>query len=369
MARSHVVIGPLGSFWLEKLTAVRILTFFSPCYWGGVEGFGWVWSALHRTWLGRAFLKTFWRKLSDDTLEQSGITKDKELRKLIPDESALWYATSLAILNYKTPIHDFVTSGQVKIYREDLTHLTPKTVHLSDGTALPSPGGFVAATHWQWAPNLTFRPSATHSDLGIPSTSYTPEQKAFWQALDEDADKEIFKKLPMLTSAPQKGHNLKNLNEPKAVESSAEADSLAKLNETGPFRLYRFIAPPGLTAQGDRSIVFAGYTAILLGRIRDEVAGVWMYAYLNNKLDIDVDKVHWEAALHNRWSKRRCPYGFGARFPDFVFEQIPYFDLLLQDLGLPVRRKGGLIREIFESYGPEDYRGIAEEWLAKQKSE
>lgn len=214
---------------------------------------------------------------------------------------------------------------------------------------------------------MTFLPTSIHSDLGIPSRDYTPDQQALWHSLDARADAEVTSTLPRLRTGP---HRVEKL------------DDIAKSKQLGPLRLYRFLAPPGLTATGDRSIAFAGFATNLLGHTRNEIAGLWIYAYLNHKLAIDQPSGYskqltstlpnqpdfaYQAALANRYCVKRFPYGFGARFPDFVFEQVPFFDLLLRDLGLRERRKGSLWKEIFEPYGPNDYRGLAAEWLALQK--
>ena len=76
----------------------------------------------------------------------------------------------------------------------------------------------------------------------------------------------------------------------------------------------------------------------------------------------------YETALFNRFGRWRYPMGYGARFPDFVFDGIPYFDLLLSDLGLPSWRKGwGWLGELFVgSYGQADYRGLVSEWIKSQ---
>ena len=42
----------------------------------------------------------------------------------------------------------------------------------------------------------------------------------------------------------------------------------------------------------------------------------------------------YEAALTSRFFLWRYPFSYGARFPDFVFDGISYFDLLLGDLGV-----------------------------------
>jgi hypothetical protein len=40
---------------------------------------------------------------------------------------------------------------------------------------------------------------------------------------------------------------------------------------------------------------------------------------------------------------------------------------LLKDLGLKMWRKANLLRELFEPYGQDDYRGLAQEWLQQQQ--
>jgi len=45
-------------------------------------------------------------------------------------------------------------------------------------------------------------------------------------------------------------------------------------------------------------------------------------------------------------------------------------DCLLGDIGVSSRRKRGLWKEIFEPYGPKDYKGLVEEWKkAKEERE
>ena len=56
------------------------------------------------------------------------------------------------------------------------------------------------------------------------------------------------------------------------------------------------------------------------------------------------------------------PHGFAAKFPDFVFDAVPYSDMLLGDLQLKSHRKKGIMAEWFELYGPEDYRDLVAEW-------
>jgi hypothetical protein len=69
--------------------------------------------------------------------------------------------------------------------------------------------------------------------------------------------------------------------------------------------------------------------------------------------------------LHSQFGKWRYPAGYGARFPDFAFDSLPYLDLLLSELGLKAHRKEGRIAEWFTPYGPEDYGDLIGEWRAK----
>ena len=82
---THIVLGPLGKFWVETLVTRRILAWFSPCLWGDVDGSGWWRSFLHRTWFGRKITELLWWKISADTLEQSGFNSDPKLKVLHPD--------------------------------------------------------------------------------------------------------------------------------------------------------------------------------------------------------------------------------------------------------------------------------------------
>ena len=66
-----------------------------------------------------------------------------------------------------------------------------------------------------------------------------------------------------------------------------------------------------------------------------------------------------------KYSERRSPFGHGRHFPDLVFDRLPYFDVLLDDLGLKYWRKRSLWKEVFQMYGSEDYRGVVEEWVGK----
>lgn len=52
----------------------------------------------------------------------------------------------------------------------------------------------------------------------------------------------------------------------------------------------------------------------------------------------------------------------GHRYPDFVFDTLPYVDMLLNDMHLNVHRKSNFVWELFEPYNLQDYKGLVDEW-------
>lgn len=67
---------------------------------------------------------------------------------------------------------------------------------------------------------------------------------------------------------------------------------------------------------------------------------------------LTLDQVHYETVLHNRFGRWRCPNDPGSKYGDFIFEAVPYMDMIMADLGLKVQRKSGWFRELIEPYVP-----------------
>jgi len=220
--------------------------------------------------------------------------------------------------------------------------------------------GLITATGFSAKPTMNFVQTTIHSDLGIPTTSLTQSQDDFWKELDQKADLVIASKFPRLLVGPYRS--------PSSTVIQPYNPGLDLDFRYTPFRLYRGIAPPGLTFQGDHSLIFIGMFSNVASTIRLELQCLWAYAYLTNHLKIDRSSVFDETALMSRYSKHRSPYGHGRFFPDVVFDQVPYFDTLLRDLGLPTWRKGNIFKEIFSSYRTVDYKGVVRQWLAKRET-
>ncbi|KAF2097892.1 flavin-binding monooxygenase-like protein-like protein [Rhizodiscina lignyota] len=342
-APSHVT--PL-KMWLEKLIFTRLLTWFSPCIFAN----SYVRRFLHGTFVGRFFVDTFWKILESDLVQLNGYDEHPETKKLKPWNAAFWIGNGLSILNFPTSIFDMVKKGQIHVHVRDIVRLSEKHVHLSNGEILPS-DAIICASGWKPQPSIEFLPTTLNARLGLPHTS---DQK---NDLAVAADRDILGRYPRLRNQPV-------LN-PKYKPLTGDAEAQASINE--PFRLYRFMVSPDPDFLKLHNIGFAGMIWTLSQTVCAQMQSLWLTAYLDGKLKIDQapDQVLWEATLFSQFQKWRHPTGYGNMVPDLVFETLPYFDFIMDDLGLQVHRKKTTFAELFEGYGPEDYREIVKEWKEK----
>lgn len=342
---------------LEQLVGVRFLTWFSPCIWGDYDSFGTVRRWLHSTKIGRFFVDSFWKILANDVITLNGYDKHPETKKLKPWTSAFWVASSLSILNYPTDFFQYVRDGIIKVHVADITYLSPHTVHLSNGTSLHT-DALICSTGWKHNPTIKLSPGLDEQ-LGLPHSSSDPDDD-----LVSQADREILTRFPRLAAQPPINNAYKPL---------AGADNVAVLNR--PYRLYRFMIPPAHI--NDRSIAYCGMIMSIHTTACAQAQALWLTAYFSHGLladraaptapglastPFDPAAVRWESLLHSRFGKWRYPAGYGSRYPDFVFDGVPYVDMLLRDVGLAWLRKRSRWQEWFEPYGPRDYRGLVDEW-------
>lgn len=397
MSPPYVWIGPFYC-WIEMVASLRPFTFLSPCVWGNADGFGKLRSLLHESRVGRWIVENVWKKLGSDILEQGGLNKYEKLTVLKPDAEAMWYATGIAILNYPTNFYDLIVSRQVEILRKDIERLEGEnSIKFTDGTTIET-NALLSSNGWMFTPDIEFLPPSLHLELGLPTTEYTKSQKEIWDNLNARADVEILERFPMLAKRPRLN------DDPLAVSPNLPADNTPLERKAYmPWRLWRGLAPP---LSKEKNLVFLGMMANLQVAVRNNLAGIWAYAYMNGMLESQArltlgnmevamekrpqqanlnglpsetamngyesekereEDILYETALFNRFNLWRAPYGFGARYPDFAFDNIPFFDLLLRDLGLNPWRKGGWIREIFGGpYLPKDYREVVDEWISRK---
>lgn len=331
--------------WLEKLVFTRLLTWFSPCIWGDADGYGFARQFLHGTAIGRWLTQSFWATLGRDVLALNGYDKHPEtdIAKLKPWTDVFYVGTALGILNYPTNFYDYVKNGTVRVHIDEISHLSPKTVNLTSGPVLHA-DALVCATGWNHSPPLEFLPAGIADELGLPYNLSATQRD-----LVDKADNEIMARFPSLRAQP-----------PYSAVSVKAGDV-----EVRPFRLYRFMVPPA--TMHAHNIGFVGAMSTLSNSMVAQTQALWLASYLSGRLSPLESKtcaeIEYETVLQSEFGKWRTPAGYGDRFPDIVFDTMPYIDLMLEELGLEKRRKGGW-REWLEGYGPDDYRGLVEEWMS-----
>ncbi|KAF3491314.1 uncharacterized protein GIQ15_00831 [Arthroderma uncinatum] len=348
-------ITPL-KIYLEHILLTRCATWMSPCIWAtsGPLKF------LHETWLGRQFVKGFWGIVKRDVQTAIGYSKHQEMKKLRPWIDPFWVNTTISILNYPSNFFDLVKNGQIRVHIADITSLSERTVHLSNGISIEA-DALVCGTGWQVRSGISFLPKGIDEQLGVP-WGREPLDKSLLEAADEH----ILRQFPQLKGASDVDKGFKHF--------ASDSETLSP----HPFRLVRFIAPPKLK---DRSIVFLGMVGNIDTTPTAAVQALWATAYFSGELEIrpivqrpvdpkptdGEDETDWEVALHTQFSIWRYRDGMRMRNPDFVFESIPYIDMMLRDLGVKVFRKKGRFAEHFTVYKARDYQGLVDEWKAKNK--
>ncbi|KAL4924724.1 flavin-binding monooxygenase-like protein [Aspergillus undulatus] len=386
--------------WLEKLVTTRFLTWFSPCIWAdpGAEGAGAkMRSFLHGTWMGRKIVDGFWSVLGNDVVSLNKFDSHPELKKLQPWISPFWVASGLSILNYPTNFFDLVTEGKVRIHIDHIETLGEGgTIHLANSSEpLTDISALVCATGWTPTPSIKFSPSTLPSQLGFPNA---PDPLP--SSLVSAADNEILSRFPRLKDRPS--HDSPSTYEPLAADAQTESQSLH------PYRLTRFMVPASTNLARERSIAFMGVAMTINTPLLAQTQALWISAFFSGKLSLNditrekcpkdliplLQKISaissfsspnaaevqaedqaeseantlYETALHTQFGIYRYPGGLGRRNPDFVFDAIPYVDVLLRDLGLRGARKEGKgLGAYFEPYGVEDYRGFVGEWIGMEK--
>jgi cation diffusion facilitator CzcD-associated flavoprotein CzcO len=333
---------------LEKLILRRALSWFSPCIWGDADGYGWIRSLLHGTLVGRWIVERFNAVLAADVVTLNGYDKHPETKKLKPWTSPFWVGSMFGILNHSGDFFDYVRNGTIKVHIADVDRLSPQTIHLSNGDEI-HPDIFWLATGWDHSVNIKFLPKGIDRDLGLPYFSKDSDK------LLAKADEQILNSFPLLRQQPK----IRRYDFPTHDQANVSRPNR-------PFGLYRFLVPPKFVSK--RNIGFAGMTTVFNVPMVAQAQALWLTAFLGAQIgleSVDIGELEWQAVLHNRFGRWRSPVSFAHTFPAFVFDCIPYIDLLLSDLQLRQHRKKNVLAEIFQPYGPEDYRGLVDEWKLK----
>lgn len=324
---------------IDTILNVRALSWFSPCPWGHEDGYGAVRRFLQKTAIGRMLVKGFWNMMGNDVLQRNQYDNHPELQKLKPWYPVLWIGSGLSILNYNTSFFDMVRDGKVRVHIENIERLAPGRVVLENGDALVA-DAMICSTGWKKESTITFS-GLDKTGLGLP-TDEKGQAK-----LSAEYDAKVLKEFPILENQPVLRSKPKKLAEP--------------------LRYYRFMVPSAMVAK--RNFAFAGMISSVSTAICASTQGLWITAYFDGRLEREAkteDEIVREIMMHTQWGKWRYPCGYGASLPDFVFEGIPYVDMLLKDIGVQNKRKPSFIKELIEPYCPEDYNGVLQEYRQKQ---
>lgn len=375
---------------------MRFLTWFSPCTWAEDGGYLGIRSFWHGTALGRAITKAFWNILGNDVISLCKFDSHPEMAKLKPWTQAFHTGCSFSILNYDTDFFELVRNGTVKVHIADISHLSPHKVHLADEnkTVLDS-DAFLCVSGWKHIPPIKFLPEGLEKELGLPHLppkEPSPDDLASQSALFERADKEILSRFPRLRELPVFNKNYVPLSEQKvfssddtgdaADNSNSDEEEITPTTRLTPMLLYRFMTPPQPRFLRTKDVAFCGYSMNFSNAITAHIEGLWISAFFDGRLARDpsvavadvreeappgdfhptVDELQYRTVLHNRTGKWRYPTDYGEKYPDFIFDAVPYMDMLMADLGLQIHRKKGWFSEMVDPYGPEDYSNINEEF-------
>ncbi|KAK4496394.1 hypothetical protein PRZ48_012374 [Zasmidium cellare] len=343
MGKPFSKLGPWTIF-VEAVLMFRPITWFGPAPWSEGDGFGWVSWFLHRTRVGRWLVKGYWKVLRGQMLAESGILECERARGLVPRETPMWYGTQVSALNYETNFYELLADGRVEVVEGKLEHVSDGQVHMENGIVLDS-DAIILATGYDATACIPLEPTSQNLARGVPvDQSEHPDN--IYPDLDAASDKQILHDYPLLAQAPSKPSRSPTYT---------------------PWRLWRFLAPPS-QINNDRTLIFLNAIATFQTCIKCELTSLWAYAYLHNLLSISTPteaEARREVSLWTRFNRLRASLGMQGKQADLMLEAMPYYDLLLRDLGLRGWRKGGgLIGEVGGgSYGVGDYRGVVGEWM------
>ncbi|KAF2827715.1 FAD/NAD(P)-binding domain-containing protein [Ophiobolus disseminans] len=339
------------TLWLEKLVFTRFFGYMSPCPWASTTGLeGWIRAFLHGTGLGRKVVAAFWKVLGDDAIALNKLYSHPETAKLVPWRGAFEVANCLSIHNYPTDFFDLVREGRIRVMIDEVQSLeAEKEVLLKSGVTLQV-DAVVCATGWKVGQTLRFEPESLEKALGLPTTRPpTSDEASFIETTSAS----------LLTQYPSLKRSTTRTNHIDPSLRSAQPP----ISTHQPYRLHRFIVPPTLLLS--RSIAFSGAMYSLGTFPLAYIQSLWIGAYLSCTLPLpqSAHEVVEDMYRDTQYCVLRSAGGYGRVAPDIVFDSLPYFDVLLRDLGLDGRRKGGGVGEVWRSYGPEDYRGLVGEWM------
>ncbi len=138
-----------------------------------------------------------------------------------------------------------------------------------------------------------------------------------------------------------------------------DARALLESEDDGP-QLYRHVIHPRLP-----SLAFAGYNHCFMHIPAAEVGALWMAALWQGRLETPSPEEMERAVEHVRSWKRANIHFEPSRSCAVNTRFQQYLDIMLADLRIsPYRKLPNPIAEVFAPYGPADYAGVVDEYLA-----
>lgn len=342
---------------LAKLSATRIFTQFDPTPHGKAGPLAFSRNFLHRTSLGQKLCQFFWTRLDARVKDLNAYSGHLESRNLEPWTTPFWMGNSLSIHNYDTNWFELVREGKIRVHIADPISLSKSGLQLSSGEVLHA-DALVCCTGWKTVPSVQL-------DLSCVMTGETLEPTGQVLAgLSAEATSEIRRDISYLDSLSRRTANAPRLCAPEKPQPSSLPS----------FRLYRLSIPSQSIFLERKNLAFMGMHSSVHAVVVAQAQALWVTAFFDGKINhlsppyLDTRTVEYCSILEAVYGKLRRPRecgGAAGRYPDLVFDSIPYVDVLLKDLGLAPNRKSSLFKELFEVYLPKDYRGITEEWMRK----
>ncbi|KIW12615.1 hypothetical protein PV08_09893 [Exophiala spinifera] len=339
---------------LARMSATRFFMAFDPTLFGRKGPMSWWHYFLHRTSIGNTICEFFWTRLDRHIKRVIGYHTHPELQKLEPWTTPFWMGNSLSIHNYETNWFDLVREGKITVHIADVESLSSEKVNLSNGETLHA-DALVCCTGWRSKPTVSFEvPDQHHDDKAI--------------MLDiHKAESEIETEVKYLRGLSRRTSNAPHLKQQPIATSFLLSD-----------HKYRFMVSPDEHALESKNLAFIGAHSSIHAVVVAQVQALWIFAFFNDKLKhlqarhIDSTAVRYNTILHGVYGMLRRPKecgGASERYPDLVFDSVPYVDILLQDLELGNLRKRGIWNNIFKPHLPADYRGLVKEWKTKNSVE
>ncbi|KAK4629684.1 FAD-dependent monooxygenase DEP4 [Fulvia fulva] len=335
---------------LSKLSLTRVWSIFDPWPFGEMSSVRrTLRRILHSSTLGRCLTTAFWIVLGNCARRHNRYSSHKGTALLEPWSSTYWMGNSLSINNYPNDWFDHARAGNVVVHHAEVTSVCERDVMTTEGT-LQDVDAIVCCTGWKHLPSIRFEPSISEISGSIAAHEIDFIMAARGQILqDTPALRYRARDLPLLNS-----------------DKSAQIDDV-----DATYRLYRGLVPRQPSSMLARNLAFIGLDFSLHTVLLAQAQALWITAFFSDRIDhlqddnVDYDRVAREAILLSEYEKLRRPSsagGSGEKFPDLVFDSLPYVGLLLNDLGLKPQRKQTWFQELFSAYSLQDYRGLVEEW-------